>query len=87
MSIMIGSRFSGIAVRKSEIAASGPLVPAVESPTRVRDRQTGQPSFVLSGQYPITAYYVNLRLTFQIVCHIWRKLPRWGLTKWHPAPL
>jgi len=25
---MIGSRFSGIAVRKSEIAASGPLVPA-----------------------------------------------------------
>jgi len=26
---------------------------------RVRDRQTGQPSFVLGGQYPITVYYVN----------------------------
>ncbi len=33
--LMIGSRFSGIAVRKSEIAARGPLVPAFESPKRV----------------------------------------------------
>ncbi len=32
MSIMIGSRFSGIAVRKSKIAASGSLVPAFENP-------------------------------------------------------
>ncbi len=35
------------------------LQPAVESPKRVPDRQMGQPSFVLDGQYPITGYYVN----------------------------
>ncbi len=57
---MIGSRFSGIAARKSEIAASGPLVPAFKSPKQVPDRQMGQPSFVLGGQYPITAYYVKV---------------------------
>ncbi len=49
-----------------------------ESPERVPDRQMGRPSFVLGGQYPMTAYYVNLGLTFQIDCHIWRILPRWG---------
>jgi hypothetical protein len=37
---MIGSRFSGIAVRKSEIAASGPLVPAFEGPQRRPEGQT-----------------------------------------------
>ncbi len=36
---MTGSRFSGIAVRKSEIAASGPFVPAFESPQRRGVRQ------------------------------------------------
>jgi hypothetical protein len=29
-------------------------------------------------KYPLTAYYVNLGLTFQIDRHIWRILPRWG---------
>ncbi len=38
--LMIGSRFSGIAVRKSEIAASGPLVPAFDAPQRRPERQT-----------------------------------------------
>ena len=38
---MIGSRFSGIAVRKSEIAASGPLVPAFEGPS---DDRSGKPT-------------------------------------------
>ncbi len=38
---MIGSRFSGIVVRKSEIAASGPLVPAFEGPQR---RAEGKPT-------------------------------------------
>ncbi len=37
---MIGSRFSGIAVRKTEIAASGPLVPAFKGPQRRPERQT-----------------------------------------------
>ncbi len=37
---MIGSRFSGIAVRKSEIAASGPLVPTFEGSQRRPERQT-----------------------------------------------
>jgi hypothetical protein len=37
---MVGSRFSGIAVRKSEIAASGPLVLAFEGPQRRPERQT-----------------------------------------------
>ncbi len=30
---MIGSRFAGIAVRKSEIAAGGPIVPASRAPS------------------------------------------------------
>jgi hypothetical protein len=34
---MIGSRFSGMAVRKSEIAGSGPLVPAFS------DDRSGKP--------------------------------------------
>ena len=34
---MIGSRFPGIAVRKSEIAASGPLVPAFEGQYPITD--------------------------------------------------
>ncbi len=38
---MIGSRFSGIAVRKSEIAASGPLVPASGAPS---DYRSGKPT-------------------------------------------
>jgi len=38
---MIGSRFSGIAVRKSEIAASGPLVPATRAPS---DDRSGKPT-------------------------------------------
>ncbi len=37
---MIGSRFAGIAVRKSEIAAGGPIVPAFEGPQRRPERQT-----------------------------------------------
>jgi len=37
---MIGSRVSGIAVRKSEIAASGTLVPAFEGPQQRPERQT-----------------------------------------------
>jgi hypothetical protein len=49
--------------RRIPETATGQL--AVESPKRVPDRQTGQPSFVLGGQYPITAYYVNLRGGFQ----------------------
>ena len=40
---MIGSRFSGIAVRKSEIAASGPLVPAFEGQAPSDDR-SGKPT-------------------------------------------
>ncbi len=61
---MIGSRFLSIAVRKSEIAVRGPLVPAFEGPKRVPDRQMGQPSFVLDGQYPNTGCYVNFKLVF-----------------------
>ncbi len=38
---MIGSRFSGIAVRKSEIAANGPLVPASRAPSNDR---SGKPT-------------------------------------------
>ena len=37
---MIGSCFSGIAVRKSEIAARGPLVPASRAPS---DDRSGKP--------------------------------------------
>ncbi len=33
--------------------------PAVERPKRVPDRRTGQPFFVLGGQYAKLAYYVN----------------------------
>jgi hypothetical protein len=35
-----------------------------DGPKRLPDRQTGQLSFVLGGQYPITDYYVNLKLVF-----------------------
>ena len=38
---MIGSRFSGIAVRKSEIAASDPLVPASRASS---DDRSGKPT-------------------------------------------
>ena len=36
-----------------------------EGPKQVPDRQMGQPSFVLGGQYPITGYYVNPRSVFR----------------------
>ncbi len=41
------------------------LQPAVVSPKRVPDRQMGHPPFVLGGQFPITAYYVNPRSVFR----------------------
>jgi len=49
-----------VATKNRRIPETAAGQPAVESPKRVRDSQTGQPSFVLGGQYPITAYYVNL---------------------------
>ncbi len=57
---MIGSRFSGIAMRKSEIAAGGPLVPTSMAPS---DDRSGKPAGLgvfLSRKYPIRADYVNL---------------------------
>jgi len=56
---MIGICFWAAATKNRRIPETATGQPAVESPKRVRDRQTGQPSFVLGGQYPITAYYVN----------------------------
>ena len=58
---MTGGRFLSIAVRKSEIAARGPLVPASRAPS---DDRSGKPTElgVLSRQYPITDCYVNSTL-------------------------
>ncbi len=49
--------------RRIPVTATGQ--PAVESPKRVPDRQTGQASFILGGQYAITAHYVNPRSVFR----------------------
>jgi len=48
---MIGSRFSGIAVRKLEIAASGPLVPAFEGPS---DDRSGKPTGLDASELTIS---------------------------------
>ncbi len=48
-----------MATKNRRIPETVPGQPAVESPKRVPDRQTCQPSFVLGGQYPLTAYHVN----------------------------
>ena len=55
---MIGICFWGVATKNRRIPETPTGQPAVGSHKRVPDRQTG--SFVLGGQYPITAYYVNL---------------------------
>ncbi len=48
-----------MATKNRRISKAATGQPALESSKRVPDRQTGQPSFVLGEQYPITAYYVN----------------------------
>ena len=48
-----------MATKNRRILETATGQPAVESPKRVPDRQTGQPSFVLGGQYPISAYNFN----------------------------
>ncbi len=50
-----------MATKNRRIPETATGQPAVESPKRVRDRQTSQPSFLLGGRYPITAYNVNPR--------------------------
>jgi hypothetical protein len=72
---MIGSCFSGMAVRKSKIAASDPLVPAFESFRRGPKWQTGPVSVPLSRQYPITDYYVNPKVCYRSCASI-RKGPQ-----------
>jgi hypothetical protein len=56
---MIRIFFLEMGNKNPRISKSATGQPAVESPKRVPDRQTGQPSFVLGGQYPRTIYYVN----------------------------
>ncbi len=56
---MIGSRFAGIAVRKSEIAASGPPSARLRGPPATTGAANRPSLMLLSRQYPITANYVN----------------------------
>ena len=62
---MIGICFLAAATKNRRIPETAASHPAVESPKRVPDRQTCQPSFVLGGQYPITGNYVNPRSVFK----------------------
>jgi hypothetical protein len=56
---MIGSRFSSIAVRKSEIAANGPLVPTFEGPS---DDRSGKPIGLDASEATLSDYELLCQL-------------------------
>ena len=64
---MIGTRFSGMAVRKSKFAVSDPVAPAFKGRQRRPEWQTSRASVYLGGQYPIMVCYVNL---FGRICRV-----------------